>query len=164
MEFDFSLWHDGIPGMHPACPPGTDDRFWAARGEVRYWLVRVLDIDRPGTVVSTNARNLGVYFDGNDASDPCSRLGLGVGAGFGSSIPVDEHGFSWLDIVVGTDRGNRSSSLMSMQFQAVSNDCNNVFRRPGSWCMGRNRRAFPGPRPRTRSPSTRAGGGPRPAT
>lgn len=143
LEFDFSLFNDDISGVHPFCPPGTDDNFWAgrgtARGEIRSWSVY-------NSGYSTG--DLGGYFDGNDASDPCSRLGLPIGIGYPDNINARSPSSSSyeLETTLRTDRGNQSASLFEHLYDAVSNDCNNLGLPPDSDCMGLNdNRVFPGP-------------------
>lgn len=151
MEFDYNLYNDDLPGgnTRPACPFGNDRQFWGARGtnsgdEVRSWEVWV------GGSTTVSAGTWGAYFDGNDASDDCSSLGLSVGVGYprnlNDGLTGPDAGVIRVYTTVVADRGAKVSSVQSASYQATSNDCNNVGVEPNSNCMGLNvNRAFPGP-------------------
>ncbi len=150
IELDYNLWNDSIPAgrldKHPNCPWGTDDNFWAARGtatgEIRSWHVALM------ADTTSSAEHWGAYFDGNDFTDPCNRLGVSIGIGYPKNLNdgVDLKFYqNQLTLVVTmlTDKGTQTRSVQSANFQAVHNDCyvlippaTKVATKPTSDCMG----------------------------
>lgn len=152
LELDYNLYNDIIPGggpdVHPNCPAGTDDHFWGARGtdggEVRSWDLYV------GGSTTESAEDWGAYFDGNDASDDCSRLGLSIGIGYpknlNDGLTTNTPQRLSLYTTVITDRGDEDMSVQSANYSLVGNECDLAFQRPRSACMGLNlTRDYPGP-------------------
>lgn len=141
IEFDLGLYNYSIPNAHPFCEAGTEDNFWAARGtsqgEIRSWSAYNLGF---------STSDLGVYFDGNDFTNDCSRLSLGMGVGYPHNIDALD-GLYALEFIVKTDRGVQENSPIELAFQAITNDCENrgLPVPPNSNCMGITYRDWPGP-------------------
>lgn len=94
-----------------------------AGNEVQRWEISL------GGGTSTSAKSWGAYVDGNDASDPCSSQGLGLGVGYPHNI---DNGLDpnrptvTVFTAVHAERGTEIPSPSSANFQATSNDCNLV--------------------------------------
>lgn len=82
------------------------------------------------------------YLDDNRASDECERLAVAFGVGYPRNVSGPA-GYRYT-FYIEQELGLQSASRMSADYQAVSNDCNNIGRAPDSDCMGLNTgRTFP---------------------
>lgn len=144
IEVDTYQYNDAMIGVRPGCAPGVYAAFWGSKGSgpsgVASWYIYNLSSELPQTT-------LGAYYDWVDGLDACSDQSLSIGIGYPRSLSAYSEttgGSVVLQTVIHTARGTKSSSPMSVNMQANSNDCNDVNRGPASDCMGLNTdRTFP---------------------
>lgn len=145
IEIDTYQYNDAMVGVRPACATGVNMAFWANKGSGPSGIHSYAVYNRLGEL---DHGDVGAYFDWVDASDACSDQSLSVGIGYANELANHandpETGIVVLQTVINTTPGNFGSSPMSVNIQAVSNDCNDLSRGPASDCMGLNTdRDFP---------------------
>lgn len=135
IEFELNQNESGRGGVWPFCGVGNGLDFRATHQGI------VWSVYNSGF----STANLGVYFDGNILGDSCSRLARTMGLGYPRVIP-DVNLFA-IEFIVRSSRGIQASSVISVSFQTVSNDCPGA---PNTDCMGINTgKTWPGPGPQT---------------
>ncbi len=144
IEVDTYQYNSQMLGIRPACASGVYSAFWGSKGSgpsgIASWYIYNLSSELPKTT-------LGAYYDWVDSTDACADQSLSIGIGYPRSLSNYSEttgGSVVLQTVIHTARGTKSSSPMSVNMQANSNDCNDLGRGPASDCMGLNtNRVFP---------------------
>jgi len=153
MEIDIYLRNWSLQGTRPNCESGYRDRFWAKKSDapndsqVISWSVSRSD----GEAISSGSTNGSAepYFDWEDASDACAiqsfAIGIGNPAGIGLSQARDyAMPYYGVNTSIWASQGSIGQSELGGDYQAVSNDCNDLGVLAASSCMGLNiGRAFP---------------------
>lgn len=132
-EHNMSLYNENdISGWtRPFCNPfdwdDPYDNFWAAWDQSSFkWNAVRWGSNVPGEAAP--------YFDWDDATDSCQKLDFSIGIGYPKRLQPQLGYSAWIH----AQRGEQSSSPYDLSAQKLSNDCNDLFRDPGSSCMGLN--------------------------
>lgn len=136
MEIEVNLSNGDEGGSRPFCPAGYKEDNWAANYGWSWSLM---------TGFGGNAGAVGAYADYNDLSDPCGKNSIAIGMRWPQNLNYNYGAQTYLVQVV-APKGNRSSSRVSANFQAVSDQgCALAPWMAYTDCMGTVSPPWPGP-------------------
>lgn len=111
--------------QRPACPKGTDEKFWADAGLHGTTIAYLFNNKKN----SSAEAKLEPYLDNNHWSDPCSQGGIGVGFGKLKTLPrwdetvLDTKIHQSLTVTMAVPKGNAAWSHISAASSFVAYNC-----------------------------------------